>query len=137
MTNSFMNQNYSETIKQHYHHPLNTGRLSHPTHTAEQINPLCGDEIKIYFKLLSVAKDGGRKDLPQSDFVVENISHETRGCMICVASASVVSEFVRGKKLSAIKKLGAADVAKLLDVSISPARAQCATLVVAAIAKVS
>ena len=48
-----MKQNYSETINDHYHHPRNTGKISDYTHTAEQINALCGDEIRIYLKIVN------------------------------------------------------------------------------------
>ena len=109
-----MTQSYSSTIKNHYHHPRNSGKLSDYTHSAEALNPLCGDETKVYLRI----RNG----------VVEDISHETRGCMICVASASVISEFARGKKLAEIKKLGVQQVSKLLEVSISPARESCATI---------
>ena len=118
-----MTQSYSSTIKHHYHHPRNSGKLSDYTHSAEALNPLCGDETKVYLRI----RNG----------VVEDISHETRGCMICVASASVISEFARGKKLEAIKKLGLQDIAKLLGVSISSARTSCAILFLEAIWKTS
>ncbi len=118
-----MTQSYSSIIKNHYHHPRDSGKLSDYTHTAEALNPLCGDETKVYLKI--------RKGL------IEEIAHETRGCMICVASASVVSEYARGKALAAIKKLGLQDIAKLLGVSISSARTSCATLFLEAIWKAS
>jgi|SRR3990167_7948103 len=111
-----MPQNYSDKLKDHYRHPRDTGKLDEFTHTAETINPLCGDETKVYLKV----ENGTIKD----------ISHETRGCMICVAAASVVSEYARGKKITDIKKIGAHEVANFLDVSISPAREQCAMLII-------
>ena len=116
-----MNQNYSQTIKDHYHHPKNFGKLADVDLVTEQINLLCGDETKIYLKI--------------ENGVIKNISHETRGCMIAIAAASVVSEYAKGKKLSEIKKLGSDDIAKLLNVSISPARQQCALLFLKAIAR--
>lgn len=114
-----MAQLYSSTIKSHYRNPLNTGKLSVYSHYAEEINPLCGDETKIYLQI--------------TNGVIEDSAHETRGCMICVASASAVSEIARGKKLEEIKKLGVPDLAKLLSVAISPARESCATLILKAI----
>lgn len=114
-----MQQNYSEKIKQHCHHPLNAGKLANYTHTAEQINPLCGDEIKIYLEI--------------KNSKIKNLSYEARGCMICVASASVVSEYARGKNLNQIKKLSGHDIEKMLGVSISPAREQCILLFLQAI----
>ncbi|OGE77742.1 MAG: hypothetical protein A2751_01640 [Candidatus Doudnabacteria bacterium RIFCSPHIGHO2_01_FULL_46_14] len=130
-----MTQHYSETIKQHYHHPLNSGKLDNADFVAEQVNPLCGDETKVYIKFIIVENSRGRGNFPQSDLVIQDISHETRGCMICVASASAVSEYARGKKLSEIKKLGIKQISKLLNVQISSARASCANLIHAALKK--
>src|SRR3989344_2418523 len=114
-----MPQNYSDKIKDHYHNPRNAGKLDGADLVFEQINPLCGDETRVYLKV-----DNG---------VIKNISHETRGCMIAVAATSVVSEYAHGKKLEEIKELSVQQIAEFLDVSISPARAQCAELFLRAI----
>src|SRR3989344_6305254 len=127
-----MNQQYSSTIKDHYHNPRNAGKLDHADFVAEQINPLCGDEIKVYIKFTKFQNARDREHFGQSK-IVQDISHETRGCMICVASASVVSEFARGKKIDKIKELSVQQIAEFLDVSISPARAQCAELFLRAV----
>lgn len=116
-----MNQNYSQIIKRHYKLPLNAGKLSHYTHSAEQLNPLCGDEIKVYLLI----KDGRMSD----------IKYEARGCMICVASASILSEFIKGRSLSEIKKITKEDIDQLLGVTISKARESCATLALNTIKK--
>lgn len=115
-------QQYSETIKQHYHHSRNTGKLSHYTHTASELNPLCGDEIKVYLEVEN------RK--------IKDISYEARGCMISIAAASVLSEYIKGKSLSEIKKIAKEDIDKLLGVRISPARESCSTLALNAIKKI-
>lgn len=109
-----LEQNYSEIIKFHYRHPLNTGKLLHYTHSAEQLNPLCGDEIKVYLNI--------------KDSKVRDVKYESRGCMISVATASVLSEFVKGKSVSAIKKIAKHDLDKLLGVTVSAARQSCASL---------
>ncbi len=118
-----MPQNYSDKIKDHYHNPRNAGKLDDADFVAEQINPFCGDETRIYIKYSNAR---GREHL------IENISHETRGCMICVAAASVISEYAKGKTLSEIKKLESKEIEKMLGVEISQARASCATLVIKA-----
>lgn len=125
-----MKQKYSQIIKEHYHHPLNAGKLSHYTRLTEQLNPLCGDETKIYLKLALSANSSGRMNLR-----IKDISHETRGCMISIAAASVLSEFVKGKTLAEIKKIAKRDVDKLLGVNVSPARQSCATLALLAMQK--
>ena len=116
-----MPQIYSSLIKSRYHHPLNAGKLSNPTHTAEHLNPLCGDEIKVYLNI----KDGKIKD----------ISYEARGCMISIAAASVLSEYIKGKSLAEIKKITKKEMDRLLGVTISRAREACSTLGLIAIQK--
>ena len=118
-----MQQNYSETIKNHYHHPRNAGKIANYTHSAEQINPLCGDEIRVYLKI--------------ENSKIENLAYEARGCMICVAAASVVSEYARGKKLKDLSALNLKDIEKLLFIVVSPARVNCATLLLTGINKPS
>ena len=115
----YMNQSYSQKIIDHYRHPLNTGKLKHADFVAEQINDLCGDEIKVY---LSIKNN-----------IIKDIGHEARGCMILIASASLLSEFVKGKTLSTVKKITKKDIDKLLGVRISRARESCAILALIAI----
>lgn len=118
-----MSQNYSSTIKFHYHHPRNFGKLAHYTHTAEALNPLCGDEIKVYLKIVKLK--------------IENLSYEARGCMLTIAAASVLSEYLKGKPVTEIKKIGLKHIAKLLEVAISPARKSCATLPLTALKNIA
>ena len=117
-----MSQQYSETIKHHYHHPLNTGKLSNYTHSAEQLNPLCGDETNVYLKIVNSK--------------IKNCTHESRGCMISIAAASVLSEFVKGKTLQEAKKITKENIDKLLGVKISKSRESCKTLVLNTVKKI-
>lgn len=113
---------YSEKLKDYYHNPRNCGKLSGITNIAEQINVTCGDQIKLY---LNVKQNK-----------ICDIRHETSGCMICVASASAVSEFLIGKNISVIKRLDIHDIEKLFNIKVSPARIPCATLVISALLKI-
>jgi len=72
---------YRELILDHARSPRNFGHLDNPTHTAEGINPLCGDKLKLY---LSVGADER----------VTEICFEGSGCAISVASASLLTETV-------------------------------------------
>ncbi len=115
-----MQNSYSQKLLDHYRNPRNAGQLAHPTHTAEELNPLCGDEIKVY---LSV-KDG----------IIKDIKYEARGCALSIAAASMLSEEIRNSK-SEIRNFGLSDMEKLLEVKISKAREQCATLALETIKK--
>jgi nitrogen fixation NifU-like protein len=76
-----------EIILDHYQNPRNHGRLEHPTLANRGHNPLCGDEIE-----LSVAID-------QQDGCIREIAFTGRGCSISQASASMMTEVVKGKNL--------------------------------------
>jgi nitrogen fixation NifU-like protein len=77
-----------EIILDHYQNPRNHGRLANPTLANRGHNPLCGDEIE-----LSVGID-------EQDDRIREISFSGRGCSISQASASMMTEIVKGQKLA-------------------------------------
>ncbi|MGV3616162.1 MAG: Fe-S cluster assembly sulfur transfer protein SufU [Fimbriimonas sp.] len=77
---------YQEVILDHNKHPRNRGRLENADRTAEGHNPLCGDEVKIY---LHTEADR-----------VEEVTFEGQGCAISTASASLMTEAVKGKTVA-------------------------------------
>ncbi len=82
---------YQEVILDHYRKPRNFQALDAATSEARGHNPLCGDRISVYLVVR-----GGR---------VENISFQGAGCAISTASASLMTEAVKGKTLDAAKAL--------------------------------
>src|ERR1700738_258796 len=76
-----------EIILDHYQNPRNHGRLEHPTLANRGNNPLCGDEIEI-----SIAID-------EQGQLIREIAFSGRGCSISQASASMMTEVVKGQKL--------------------------------------
>jgi nitrogen fixation NifU-like protein len=74
---------YQEVILDHSRHPRNTGRVAGANRRAEGYNPLCGDRFTLYLKV--------------DDDVVIDASFEGTGCAISTASASMLTEFVKGK----------------------------------------
>ncbi len=105
---------YREQILEHYKHPHNKGRMENPDAYFEDSNPLCGDEIRVYFRI----KDG----------VVADVKFEGQGCAISTAAASLLTDFVKGKKIADLKNLTQKDVFEFLGVPLSPARVKCALL---------
>lgn len=111
-----MSDIYSEIILDHYKHPHNRGHIKHDTHQAEEDNPLCGDNLKIYIKVSTDKK------------LIEDISFEGEGCAISQASASMLTEFLKGKPVAQAKKITPEQIYDLLKIEISPARSKCALL---------
>jgi nitrogen fixation NifU-like protein len=107
-------QFYRDYILDHYKNPRNYGRLEHPEITHEEDNPLCGDVVGMDFHV----KDG----------VIEDIRFHGRGCAISQASASLLTERLKGMTLDDAKKINKDDVLGELGIEISPARIKCALL---------
>lgn len=122
---------YRDVIVDHNRSPRNFGRLEPPVQEAEGFNPLCGDKLHVYLRL-----DGD---------VISDVSFEGSGCAISVASASLMTEALKGKTeadaLSFFERIhdmltgaGDADVAALgklaalAGVREFPTRVKCATL---------
>lgn len=82
---------YREVILDHYRNPRNRGHLDSPDATAEGVNPLCGDEITL--------------ELNFNDGVVSNVAVEGQGCSISQASASMMTEAIKGKSREEIGEL--------------------------------
>ncbi|MDO8632358.1 MAG: SUF system NifU family Fe-S cluster assembly protein [Phycisphaerales bacterium] len=125
---------YQELILDHNRRPRNRRRLEHPDRHADGFNPLCGDRVSVYVKL-----DGD---------VIQDVAFEGRGCAISTASASLMTEALKGKTVAEAKALferfhnlvtGESDgngdgpaLGKLevfSGVSRYPARVKCASLV--------
>ena len=120
---------YQDVIFDHNRHPRNLGRLADATSSIEGFNPLCGDRLTLYLKV----KDG----------VIEDVRFEGHGCAISTASASLMTEAVKGKRVEKAEHLfqgihdmltgkeEPADLGKLAALSgvkEFPTRVKCATL---------
>ena len=123
---------YQEVIVDHNRSPRNFGKLEDADRVLEGYNPLCGDRLKLYLKL-----DGDR---------ITDISFDGSGCAISVASASLMTEAMKGKTLAEAEQIfnrfhdlvtgdaAPADLeqfgklAALAGVRDYPTRVKCATL---------
>jgi len=109
-----MDDFYRDYILDHYRHPRNFGQLEHADAEAEDLNPLCGDEIRMQLKV--------------EDGVVSDLRFSGKGCAISQASASMLTEAVKGMKLSDVAKLSKDVVLDNVGIGISPTRMKCAML---------
>lgn len=107
---------YREYILQHYQNPKNFGTLEPADISHEDNNPLCGDEIRIDVRLTDDKK------------AIADIKFKGRGCAISQASASILTQKVKGKTLDEVMALTKDDVIGWLRIPISPMRIKCAIL---------
>jgi nitrogen fixation NifU-like protein len=109
-----MDDLYKELILDHYQHPHNRGTLEDATHTFEDSNPLCGDRVRI--------------DLKIEDGVVKDVKFTGRGCAISQASASMLTDEIKGKSLADVKKIDKQTILDMLGIPLGPTRIKCALL---------
>jgi nitrogen fixation protein NifU and related proteins len=124
---------YQEVIVDHSRRPRNFKRLEGATHRAEGFNPLCGDRVVVYLKL-----DGDK---------ISDVAFEGAGCAISTASASMMTESLKGKTAAEAGKIfdrfhgmvtsspdGVGDSSELGKLAVFegvcefPARVKCASL---------
>lgn len=122
---------YQEVVVDHSRSPRNFGRLAAANRSAEGFNPLCGDRLTLYLRI--------------SDGVIEDAGFDGSGCAISTASASLMTEALKGKTEAQARALfsgfhalvtgepGEAGVPLgklevLAGVREFPARVKCATL---------
>lgn len=120
---------YQETIFDHNRKPRNFRKMVNADHVAHGHNPLCGDQLTVYLRV--------------ADGVVSEVSFEGQGCAISTASASLMTEAVKGRPIDEVEALFKDFHALLTDVPPErdfgklqvlagvrefPARVKCATL---------
>ena len=105
---------YSDVIRERWRRPRFRGELAAATAVAEDVNPLCGDRVRM---MLDVAGDTVRAARFLGD-----------SCAICTASADVLAEMAQGRSRAAAAAVGAPDVLARLGAAVRPTRMRCVTL---------
>ena len=109
-----MDDLYREQILDHYRNPRNLGKLKSVTVTAGDNIVSCGDRLSMELLIKS-----GK---------ITDIKFQGEGCAISMASASLLTEQVKNKKVADLKHLGKDDILKLLGINPTPTRLKCALL---------
>jgi|SRR3989344_6742096 len=104
---------YREIILDHYKHPRNFGHLDKPDVVMEEGNVTCGDRIVMEIKYKGT---------------IEDIRFNGEGCAISQASASMLTEKVKGMNKKQMRKLSRIDIEEMLGTTLTPSRVKCATL---------
>jgi nitrogen fixation NifU-like protein len=105
---------YSDVIRQRWRKPRHRGELADATAVAEDVNPLCGDRVRVAVRV--------------EDGAVAEARFSGDSCAICTASADVVTELATGRSTADAARLGTDDVLEVLRAEVRPTRMRCVTL---------
>jgi len=104
---------YSEKVLEHFKNPRNVGVIEDADGIGEAGNPRCGDMMTIYIKV--------------KDDVIEDIKFQTFGCAAAIATSSMMTELVKGKKIEEALKISKKDIADALG-GLPPIKMHCSLL---------
>ena len=105
---------YSDVIRERWRKPRHRGDLPNATAVAEDVNPLCGDRVRVSVRV--------------EDGTVAEARFTGDSCAICTASADVVTELATGRSTAAAAGLGTDDVLEVLRAEVRPTRMRCVSL---------
>ncbi|AMV38347.1 iron-sulfur cluster assembly scaffold protein [Planctomyces sp. SH-PL62] len=109
---------YREEILDHYYSSPYRGRIEDPkgpNYVCDLDNPFCGDQIHVEMTV-------------GADDRIREIRFDGKGCVISQAATSLLAEHLEGASVEDARKLGPADVVKLLGMSLTPTRMKCGLL---------
>ncbi len=110
-----MTLQYSEIIFEHFRHPRNYGALPAPEVAYEDVNPLCGDRIRMELNV-------------SAEQTIAAVRFRGDSCIISRAAASILSELIQGRTLQEVVGLPQEVLLTALHTTIRPARMKCALL---------
>ncbi len=108
-----MSDLYREHILDHYANPRNWGRLESPDIAADADDPSCGDQVHLEIDLDAEGR-------------VAQVAFEGEGCIISMASASLFTEYIKGKTIAELEAIDEEEVLRILDAPIGSGRRRCA-----------
>ncbi len=106
---------YGETIQEHFRHPRNYGSLEAPDIRAEDVNPFCGDRVRIEIAV-------------SPDETVREARFQGDLCMIARAASSLLTEMIAGLPVASLAGIAEETLLDALGAEIQPARRKCALL---------
>ena len=104
---------YSEKVMEHFKNPRNVGEIENPDGMGHVGNPVCGDIMELYIKV--------------NDGIIVDAKFKTFGCGAAIATSSMVTEMVKGKRIEEALKISNKAVAEALD-GLPPVKMHCSVL---------
>lgn len=105
---------FRAVVLEHFRHPRNRRSIEQPTSSVEGANPLCGDRIRVQLRV-------------EAD-VIADAAFTADACAICVASASMLTEYARGMPVARAREIGVEWLHRALEGEPPDARKRCVTL---------
>ena len=105
---------YRENILDHYRNPHNSRLLKDPDISHLELNPLCGDQIHLFLKIQNSS--------------IHDAAFQGIGCAISQASASMLTDRIKGMTVDHARRMGREDIIAMLGIPISTVRMKCALL---------
>jgi SUF system NifU family Fe-S assembly protein len=112
---------YSNKIIDHFQNPKNMGQIKSPTVKAKIGNKVCGDVMELYLKI-------------DRNNVIEDAKFQTFGCAAAIATSSILTELIIGKKVEEAKKMEPKDIDESLG-GLPKIKKHCADLSIEALKK--
>lgn len=112
---------YKDKLLEHYRSARNTQPLDNPSAFCQLLNPSCGDHVAL--------------QLDVADTIIVAVGMQARGCVVCVACASLLSEALKGLTLDQAKKIDLIYMERLTGLALGPIRQNCMMLPVNALHK--
>ncbi|HOC96032.1 MAG TPA: iron-sulfur cluster assembly scaffold protein [Candidatus Cloacimonadota bacterium] len=106
---------YSQKVLDHFMRPHNVGQMENPDAVATEGSPSCGDQVTIYLKI------------NPDTLVIEDVSFLSYGCASNIATASIITDLIKGKTLEEAKKVTWRDAMEALD-GLPPVKVHCSVL---------
>jgi nitrogen fixation NifU-like protein len=110
-----MTWQYGETLFDHFRHPRNHGTLPAPDVAHEDVNPLCGDRIRIELQV-------------NTEQMITAARFRGDACIISRAAASILTELIQHWTLQQVERLAHETLLAMLNTALRPSRVKCALL---------
>ncbi len=104
---------YSEKVMEHFKNPRNVGEIENPDGIGHVGNPVCGDIMELYIKV--------------RDNIITDVKFKTFGCGAAIATSSMITELVKGKKIQEALEISNRAVAEALG-GLPPIKMHCSVL---------
>ncbi len=117
-----MDSLYTEIILDLYKHPLNKKPLADFNLSHQENNPVCGDQVELFFKF----DDSGK---------LIDVGWQGAGCAISQVGASLLTDYIKDKTKTELKNLTTDEIKKLLDIELNATRLRCYLLGLMALQK--